>query len=309
MPLTKKRVILAALERFYATDATPSASTNAIEVSDLEISPLNAERKESPVVKQWLGGNRAALSNQHIQLSFSVTAAGSGTKNVAPAWALLLKGCGFTQTNDTNSVSYRPISDNFSSLTFYVYQDGTLHKVTGARGNFNASLNANDYASLSFTFRGLYQTPEASSLPNANYSAFKTPLTLSRSDVDASSIVLFGRNVAAASLSLDMGVSAPFISYMNAESVEITDRHATGSIEIRDPSVSEFNFFAKVEKSATGSFVLTLGKKSGSIVGWSAPKVQLSQPSYGDREGIRTLKFDMHLLPHNGNDELTITTK
>ena len=307
MPLTKKRVILAALESSYAQDATPSASTNAIEVSDLEISPLNAERKESPAVKQWLGGNLAALSNRHVQLSFSVTAAGSGTKNIAPAWALLLKGCGFKQTSTGNSVSYNPISDHFSSLTFYVYQDGTLHKVTGARGNFTASLNANDYASLSFTFRGLYQTPEASSLPNANYSAFKTPLTLSKNEV--ASMTLFGRTVTTAALSLDMGVSAPFISYMNAESVEITERHATGSIEIKDPSVSEFNFFAKVENSATGSFELALGKQSGSIVGWRAPKVQLSQPSYGDRDGIRTLKFDMHLLPRDGNDELTIITQ
>lgn len=307
MPLTKKRVILAALESSYAQDATPSASTNAIEVSDLDISPLNAERKESPAVKQWLGGNLAALSNRHVQLSFSVTAAGSGTNSVAPAWALLLKGCGFKQTNGANSVSYRPISDHFSSLTFYVYQDGTLHKVTGGRGTFNASLNANDYASLSFTFRGLYQTPEAASLPNANYSAFKTPLTLSKNEV--ASMALFGRAVTTASLSLDMGVSAPFISYMNAESVEITERHATGSIEIKDPSVSSFNFFDKVEKSATGGFSLTLGKKSGSVVGWSAPKVQLSQPSYGDRDGMRTIKFDMHLLPHEGNDELTITTQ
>ena len=307
MPLTKKRVILAALERSYAQDATPSASTNAIEVSDIEISPLNAERKESPIVKQWLGGNFAALSNRHVQLSFSVTAAGSGTASVAPAWALLLKGCGFKQISGNNVVSYQPISDHFSSLTFYVYQDGTLHKVMGARGNFSASLNANEYASLSFTFRGLYQTPEAASLPNANYSAFKTPLTLSKGEV--ANMTLFGRAVTTASLSLDMGVSAPFISYMNAESVEITERHATGSIEIKDPSVSSFNFFDKVEKSATGSFSLTLGKKAGSIVGWIAPKVQLTQPNYGDRDGIRTLKLDMHLLPHEGNDELTIITK
>lgn len=307
MPLTRKRVILAAIETSYGTQATVNANTHAVEVSELEITPLNAEIVERNRLKPFLGADEAHLGDKHVELSFSVSAAGSGVARNAPAWGALLRGCGMSETSSNVSVSYAPTSANFASLTFHVHRDGNLHKIVGARGTFTCELNASGYPTLSFTYRGLYATPSSASLPNADYSAFKPPVILSKGTV--ATLTLFGQTVAASSITLDMGVSAPFISYLNEEAVEITERNSSGRIEIKDPTLSPTNFFSKIEEAQTGALLMSYGKKAGQIVQFSAPKVQLVSPSYGDKEGIQTLAFDMRFLPNSGNDELIFTTK
>ena len=62
-------------------------------------------------------------------------------------------------------VRYDPISDNIPLLTFYAYLDGTLHRITDARGTFTMTANAAEYATLAFTFTGRYQEPVDADVP------------------------------------------------------------------------------------------------------------------------------------------------
>ena len=76
----------------WGTDAVP-AGDDAIYWSDPEITPLaggTVQRKNS---KQTLGADAQIHVNTHVLVNFSVELAAAGTKDVAPAYGPLLRGC------------------------------------------------------------------------------------------------------------------------------------------------------------------------------------------------------------------------
>jgi len=62
---------------------------------------------------------------------------------------------------------YEPVSESFESMTFYVFYDGLMHKITGCRGTFSVSAESGGYATASFTFTGQYFDPITKALPTS----------------------------------------------------------------------------------------------------------------------------------------------
>ena len=59
----------------------------------------------------------------------------------------------------STSVAYDPVSSAQKSVTFYIYEEGTLIKVTGARGTFNLIGEVGGRLMASFTFTGHFSGP------------------------------------------------------------------------------------------------------------------------------------------------------
>lgn len=151
----RKKTLLAAVESVYGTAATLDGATNAIQTSQLTISPLEGDALGLNLDKPNFGADLGTLVGKHVMVTFRVPLAGSGTAGTAPAWGVLMKGCGHSQTllvdgagppATVASAVYTPIDDAFDSLTFKFLQDKTLHLITGARGSVKLVTTKRDYA-------------------------------------------------------------------------------------------------------------------------------------------------------------------
>lgn len=100
---------------------------------------------------------------------------------------------------------------------------------------------------------------------------------------------------------------------VNCESVQITDRQATGSTNIEAPDLATKDYFAAVESHNGVTLVpmtLTHGSTAGNIIEIQANQVQLSTISPTDNQGIMHYDLGLRFLPNGSADEdFTLTFK
>src|SRR5512139_1458010 len=162
----RNTVLLAKLEPTYGSDPTPTGAANAILVSDVTITPLNANNVNRDLIRGYFGGSSQLVGTANVEVQFTVELAGSGTATTPPAWGPLLEACGFSKTVQTASVDYTPISTFGASTaaTLYYYLDGVLHEVNGARGTFTMDMIVGERPVMRFRFLGKYVAPIATKI-------------------------------------------------------------------------------------------------------------------------------------------------
>jgi len=302
----------AAIEGTYGTDATPDPSTNAILCKGLSPSPYQGNTVSRDLVKPTLGGEESINVNPYSTLSFEVELAGSGAAGTAPAVGVLLRACGMAETvTPSTDVVYEPVSTGFESATLYVYLDGELHKMLGARGSFSVGVNAQGIPMISFNFTGLYSTPASVTMPTFDYSSFIAPLPVTPDNTPTFSVL--GHNAIAQSLSADMGLNVAARALIGSKEVVITDRNATGSLTIDAPTLATKNFYSAIESHnavTTGALQVVHGTTGGNVVQIDAPKVQLSSISSTESEGVMQYSMNVNYIPTDaGDDEIKLTFK
>lgn len=309
MAKTRKRIILAKTEASYGVDSSPIGSANAILVNQLSITPLAGDTVSRDLLRPYLGNDLEIHVGTHVMVEFQVELAGAGAVDTPPAWGPLLLACGMAQTiNASTSVEYAPVSDNEGSATLYFHQDGSRHILTGARGTFGITLDRNAIPYLRFSFTGLWNDPSATADPVPDFSDFVVPIPTS--NVNTPTFTLHGVSPVLYSLSYEHANDVVHRDLVGEESVIITDRAPSGSVEIDAPALGTKNYFTTAKANTTGALQLVHGTAAGNIVQLDAPAVQLTQPTYGDQDGIATLQMGMQLVPGaSGNDEFTITTR
>lgn len=121
MPLlTRKRWILAASEGAnYATDADPAAA-DAIQCSNMDLTPLAGDVVPRTLIRRYLGANATLVATEQVQASIEVEMTGSGTAGDAPAFAPLLLSCGFAQTVTGTAVTGTATAGAANSITLAV---------------------------------------------------------------------------------------------------------------------------------------------------------------------------------------------
>ena len=139
--LTKKQVLLVKTEATEGSDASPSASLNAIRCLRDPDFKENIEELERNINQISLGMQPSIAGTKFSEITFQVEVAGSGADGTAPRIGALLKACGMAETigddgSGNSSTIYDPVSVATSSVTLYLYKDGLLHKMLGARGSF-----------------------------------------------------------------------------------------------------------------------------------------------------------------------------
>jgi hypothetical protein len=307
MPLiTRRRTILAKIESSYGVDATPTGSANAILVRNLNVTPLNAEIASRDLVRPYMGNSEQLIASKHVQLDFEVEMAGSGTAGTAPAYAPLLKACGFAETDGASDVVYTPKSTGFDSVSIYFNIDGVLHKITGARGNLEITVNARAIPFMKFTFTGIYNAPSDAAVPSVDYSAFQTPLAANTSNTTDFEFYSFPGVLE--SLSLNIGNAINYRSLIGSESVIMTDRQVTGTAVFEAPTITTKDFFAAALASTLGNLSITHGTVAGNKFKIDSTRIDIANPTYTDNNGIHMLSVPFVAVPSSaGNDEISLT--
>jgi hypothetical protein len=97
--LVRNTVILLKLEGTgsYGVDPTPVQAPDAMQVTNLSITPIVPNNVDRNLIRSYLGASEQLLGTKYIELGFDIELAGSGTVATAPAWAAPLIACGFAQ--------------------------------------------------------------------------------------------------------------------------------------------------------------------------------------------------------------------
>ena len=304
--LTRKRVILIEAESSYGTDPTPAA-TDVVLVTDLSITPQSSDVVNRDVVRPFLGSSQQLLANTRVECTFSVEFCGSGTAGTAPRYGSALKACGLSETVASGtSVTYEPISANFSSVTIHYNVDGVRHIVTGCRGNVALSAEVGAIPTLDFTFTGIYNAPTDTALPSVTYGNQATPLIFKNGNTTSFQLLSFAG--ALQSLNFDIGNSIVYRELVGGtKEVLLTDRAANGSVTIEAPTLAQKDYFsAALSDTTLGNLTVTHGTAAGNICRLTSTKVDIGDVSYGEMDGVTMLEIPYTLVPSSANDELSI---
>ncbi len=303
---SRKRLLRAKIESTYGTDPTP-AGTDAVLVRSLEVTPLQSDVVERELIRPYFGNFEQLLANQHVEITFEVELAGSGTAGTAPKWGPIFRACGMGETIvASTSVTYAPVSSSLESCTIYFDNDGILHKITGCRGSYSMTCEVNEIPVISFTMMGIYNAPTDTALPTATYTDQASPLLFRTGNT--SSFSIFSYSGILQSISLDMANETVYRELIGAtKEVLITDRKPAGEVVVEAVSLATHDFFTDATSTSTGGLSFTHGTSAGNIVAFSSPQTDLGAPSYSDQDGIQMITLPYTATPSSGNDELTFT--
>lgn len=317
----KNTTILAKLGVVYGTDVIPTGAANAILVSDVSFTPLEASNVDRANIRSYMGASENLVGTAFKSLGYTVELVGSGTAGTAPSWGPLLRACGFAETlTGVVRVDYLPISTSFEWIDQYVYYDGALHKLLGCRGTATLDFSAGAIPKIKFQFKGIDGGLAAAAPAGVDYSTWKTPQvatmantqTLVRGATHASATApafVGGTPVTYNKFSLDLGVDAPFNALIGAETVDIMDRKISGDVELDLSAADDVTYMGYVKTNALASVGLIHGTTVGNKVGVFMPGVQLHTPSYVDMSGKLMNAYKMTVPPTGtGNNELRIIT-
>ena len=310
MPLlTRKQAILIEIESSYA-DSTVPTGADALLVSNLSITPLASDVVTRDYVRPYLGAAEQLLANTRVEITFSVELVASGTKGTAPGYNKALLACGLSETvSSGTSVTYAPVSGSFSSAVIHYFIDGVRHKCKGARGSFALSAEVGAIPTLDFTFTGLYESPDDSALPTPTFNDQPTPLIFKSSNTTGFNIL--GHQAGLNSFSVDVANTITYrevIGGATPKEVLLTERASNGSVTIDAVLMATKNFFDLANTDASlGALSVTHGTQDGQKVQFISSKCDISDPSYGDADGITTLEIPFTLVPSaSGNDEFSL---
>jgi hypothetical protein len=317
--IAKKTVVLVKVEVTSGTDSVPTGAANAIQVMDLDITPLDATNIDTNPITSYFGGGVQLVGTASVKCSFSVLLAGAGTAATAPAWGALLLACGTSETTGLtvpNRVEYLPATDSLKTITIYWYDDGLLHKLLGTFGNCKLSAKSGEAPKLTFDFVGLDGGVSATANATATLTGWKVPVGVTKANVTdinlggtyAAGVITGGTAYNSTGLTLDWGNSISFAPMLTTEQVVFADRNMTGSVSLDLTAAQEVTQMAAVKANTLTSVGFVLGTATGNKIMLHMPSVQLINPKKEEFNGMRLIGFDMRVLPVTGNDELRIVS-
>jgi len=309
MAATNRVALLAKLETTYGTDAVPVGATDAVLLQQAEITPMDVERIERPIIRPFFGARPYALAGKRVGISCSVDLAGAGAAGTVPAFGPLLRGCGMAQVvNAGVSVAYSPVSAGFESLSMYWNADGTQHKALGARGTWSLELAANSFPRLALEYTGFFVAPTAVALPAVTLTAWQNPRPVGFVDTPVATIDGFAVTMERFSYSHANAVT--WRDLVGKREVAITGRTPTCQVSIEAPALAAKNFFTLADTQAPVVVAVQQGTSSGGIVEFSLPQAQILNPRYRDSDGTLMLELDLVPLPTTaGNNECLLTIR
>jgi hypothetical protein len=312
--LTRTRFILAELEGTYGVDPVPTGAMNAILTkTSLAITPMETSQVKRDLITPYLGDIGALLADTYVKLECEIELSGSGVAGTAPGMDPLLQACGMAATIVAgNSVAYAPVSSNFSSATLYFYgitdaNTAVLHKITGARGDFELNLATKSVPSIKFTMMGLYNAPTKVAAPTGmSFTKFAKPVIPNSQNTTGLSV--FGYAAAALEkFQLKCGNKTEFKNLIGDQYILLSDRQSSGQVDFEAVTPDVNDFFGAAKTSAISPITFIHGNTAGNKVAVSVPAAQLLNPAYSDSNGVQLFQAPFIATPTTGNDEFTLT--
>ena len=275
---------------------------------DLNIVPQQSDVVSRDLIRPYLGASEQLLANTRVECTFSVELAGSGAAGTDPRYGKALQACGLSETVAAGtSVTYAPVSSNFSSVTIHYNIDGVRHKVTGARGTFVLNANVGEIPTLDFTFTGIYNAPDDSALPSVTYANQVPPLIFKNGNTDTFELLSYAGCLQ--SVTFDLGNNLVYRDLIGCtKEVLITDRAATGTVVQEMISIATKDYFtAALTDQSVGNLTFQHGTTAGNIIDFASTRVDISDVSYSDQDGIAMINIPYTAVPStSGNDEFSL---
>lgn len=196
------------------------------------------------------------------------------------------------------NVLYKPASTGIPSLTLYLYMDGLLYKVVGARANATLKLQSGNIGRISFTLTGMFAGKIDASVPaGLVYDTTRPP-------VWKGGKALVNRVVSAmTSLSVDFGNQMTTPDNPNsAEGFDpsiITSRNMTGSCDPLETLVATRDSMAALRAGTQQIIHAAYGTVAGNRIGTTIPAAFYTNLQPGDRNGLMT---NTHQFACTGQD-------
>lgn len=205
-----KALLLAKSESTYKTDPTPAAASDVIVCNNVKVEP-NFELKERLAVAPDGGKFAPSVVTMPVKISFDAELIPAATAlTTAPPLGRLLKACGMTETiTSGTSIIYTQLKDIATwaaantSVTFWIYGDGTIRKYTGCRGNVKFKFTTNELITLTFEMEGFYGATTSTTYPTATYPTL-SPVLFNNTTVTWGSLTIFEE------VEIDMGQSIQY---------------------------------------------------------------------------------------------------
>ncbi len=303
--LTRNTVVLAKLESSYGMDATPTSPTDAILVSAPDLK-VDGEVVTRDFVRQNLSPNGHVIGKKKVTCSFKCELKGSGTAGTAPQVGALLQACGMSETVDSgNSVTYKPLSTGFKSVTIYMYLDGLLHKIPGVVGSVSVSLEAGKYGELQFDMEGKYIKPVDDPLPASGPVITPTPQICVATNFSVGGYAATVNSISCG-LNNTIAASGDLNSADGYGKLRITGRDPNGTFDPEATLIGTHDFWAAWEDATPQALTVTIGTTAGNIVDFDVDYAVAREVGYGDRDGIRTYDIPFTAQGSAGDDEMEL---
>ncbi|WP_016854791.1 phage tail tube protein [Halomonas smyrnensis] len=309
----RKRFAVAKIEAAYGQASADMTGATILEVVMLDGgNPYAGNTVERERMRDGLGAYEQVNTGPYVERQIRVPLSGAGTAGTAPAYGPLLRACGMSETiNVDTDVVYQPVSDSQESLELWWMEDGQMQHISGARGTFSITADSQGLPYIEFNFTGLYKKTEAAGDASvAEQAVQENELPINKQNTVAS---IDSHQACMSSLSLDIGNTVEYRGLVNCESVQITDRQATGSTNIEAPDLTTKDYFAAVESHNGVTLVpvvLTHGQTAGNIIELKGDQVQLNSLSPTDNQGIMHYDIGLRFLPTGADDnDVTLTFK
>jgi hypothetical protein len=222
----------------------------------------------------------------------TITPAFTGSLVVGQKWVLWLLPPG---------LALDPISDDFESGTLVMNKDGVLHTMPGCFGSFQIDATAGQYASITWTFTGIWNPPIDAPLTNPHYErTLPSMVELARLRVE-------GFYAVVEKFTYDQGndiqVRPDVSSSQGYIGTRIVSRDPKGGIDPEADLVANNDFWSQMAEADRMPFQMRVGHQPGNTVWILAPGVQYSGLTYQDRNGILTYDAGMKFPAYDTNDE------
>ena len=312
MSLRKKTVVAAKLETVLGVAESIAATDAQFIAYDFSATPNGeAETRDTPGTLSKLP---SLIGPRSYDFTFKVELAGSGSVDTNPAWAdVFMPACGLADTTNVFALlSGMPVASSGSprTITIAAYEDGVLKVASGCMGNAKFVFVDGKRAYAEFTMKGKYEArtdvvliaPTLPSVlpPRASNLTFTlggaTPGKTGQVELDLQNEVTLGEDLS------DGGASAGYCY------ARIVDRNPmiTASLEARLVAANDLE--GKWLAGTLEAFVLKIGGATWNAIQFDAPKAQITNIAYGEREGINTDDVTWECKRSAANeDELTIS--
>jgi len=310
--LTRRRIIAAKVESVEGT-AEAITVTDAgivaidpkfdadIKMYDRNSIKLNTLSKLQPVPGQQMGTISFRCEIKGTAATYSAT--------VKPAMGIYLRACGFSEAVDVTAgaekVTYLPASTGVPSITIWLYDDGAVRKLKGARGTVSFSGKVGEPIFAEFKFTGVYDGAPALAMVTPTLELSPPPVMLNAAlTIDAYAAIC-------ETFSVDMGNEIQMRGSANATtgylSAMLTDRKPTGKLDPEMVLPATYDFMGKWVAGNAGALSIgPLGSVNYNKFTISAPKCVYTKVGSGERSGLSTADLDITLAMNTGDDEFKL---
>lgn len=224
----------------------------------------------------------------------SITPTWTGNLTLGQKWYVFVLPVG---------VKAKPRSTGHEALTLYMYRDGVLFKLLASMGTFSMEATAGELATMTFNFSGAWVTPVDAVVPEGVFPDTLPP------QVELAQLT-WGNNV---NLTTEQFTIDGSVSVVQRPDVNSAFGYAGSRISARAPE-GGFNpeatheadepFWATFTAAKAKVFSARIGKEVGNQFVVFGPRCQVSEISFGDRDGIMTYEQSIAFKRDQGDDEL-----